>query len=108
MGIKPCKTTSWWLDASLPICYFTDFAASAKSWAELLLTVVTVQPSASCYGNHAPKCLPFSILCAKSVIIHTAIACVPIKTGMGVNYNYFSIPIREQAFFIGFFYMLKF
>ena len=36
MGIKPCKTTSWWLDASLPLRYFTDFAASAKSWAELL------------------------------------------------------------------------
>ena len=36
-GIKPCKTTSWcqshgtWLAASLPICYFTDFAVSAKS-----------------------------------------------------------------------------
>ncbi len=36
-------------------------------------------------GNHAPKCLPFSILCAKSVIIHTTIACMPIKTGVGVN-----------------------
>jgi len=25
-SIKPCKTTSWRLDASQPICYFTDFA----------------------------------------------------------------------------------
>ena len=38
-------------------------------------------------GNHAPKCLSFSILCAKSVIIHTSIACMPIKTGVGVNCN---------------------
>ena len=36
-------------------------------------------------GNHAPKCLPFSILCAKSVIIHTSITYKLIKTGVGVN-----------------------
>ena len=34
-------------------------------------------------GNHAPKCSPFSILCAKSVIIHTSIACMTIKTDIG-------------------------
>ena len=38
-------------------------------------------------GNHAPKCLPFSILCAKSVIIHTSITYNMIKTGVGVNCN---------------------
>ena len=38
-------------------------------------------------GNHAPKCLPFSILCAKSVIIHTSITYKLIKTGVGVNCN---------------------
>ena len=42
--------------------------------------------------NHAPKCLPFSILCAKSVIIHTPIACIPIKAGVGVNCNSSPIP----------------
>ncbi len=39
-------------------------------------------------GNYVPKCLPFSILCAKSVIIHTSIACILIKTGVGVNCNW--------------------
>ena len=38
-------------------------------------------------GNHAPKCLPFSILCAKSVIIHTSITYKLMKTGVGVNCN---------------------
>ena len=38
-------------------------------------------------GNHAPKCLPFSILCAKSVIIHTSITYKLIKTDVGVNCN---------------------
>ncbi len=30
-SIKPCKTTSWWLDASQLLRYFTDFAVNAKS-----------------------------------------------------------------------------
>ncbi len=34
-----------------------------------------------------PKCLPFSILCAKSVIIHTSITYKLMKTGVGVNCN---------------------
>ena len=34
-----------------------------------------------------PKCLPFSILYAKSVIIHTSITYNMIKTGVGVNCN---------------------
>ena len=38
-------------------------------------------------GNHAPKCLHFSILCAKSVIIHTSVSNTLIKTGMSVNCN---------------------
>jgi len=38
-------------------------------------------------GNHAPKCLPFSILCAKSVIIRTSVTHKLIKTGIGVNCN---------------------
>ncbi len=41
-------------------------------------------------GNHAPKCLHFSILCAKSVIIHTSVTYKLIKTGMSVNCNVFS------------------
>ncbi|MDE6910668.1 MAG: hypothetical protein K2P44_09400, partial [Lachnospiraceae bacterium] len=41
------------LDASLPLRYFTDFAASAKSWAELLPLFVTVQFSASCYRHQS-------------------------------------------------------
>jgi len=30
-NIKPCKTTPWWLDASQPLRYFTDFAVNTKS-----------------------------------------------------------------------------
>ena len=40
--IKPCKPISWWIDASLPQRFFTDFAVNAKSWAELLRTVILV------------------------------------------------------------------
>ncbi len=36
-------------------------------------------------GKHAPKCSPFSILCTKSVIIRPSIACMPIRTGVGVK-----------------------
>ena len=45
-------------------------------------------------GNHAPKCLHFSILCAKSVIIHTSVTYKLIKTGMSVNCNYFGVPVQ--------------
>ena len=39
--------------------------------------------------------LPFSILCAKSVIIHTSITYQSIKIGMGVNCNRCSLPISD-------------
>ena len=50
-------------------------------------------------GNHAPKCLPFSILCAKSVIIHTSITYNMIKTGVGVNCNGVYAPTAKNLFF---------
>ena len=46
--------------------------------------------------NHAPKCLPFSILCAKSVIIHTSITYNMIKTGVGVNCNQFKVKVLKN------------
>ncbi len=39
-------------------------------------------------GNHAPKCVLFSTLCAKSVMIHTLITYNLIKPGVGVNCNW--------------------
>ena len=74
MALTP-RSDFAWLDAH-----------NRKPKAELLLfyAVDSVQASTKVVGIML-KCSPFSILCAKSVIIHTSIACMPIKTGVGVN-----------------------
>ena len=61
-------------------------SGNLREWAESGLKSYFSHPRQSS-GNHAPKCLPFSILCAKSVIIHTSITYNMIKTGVGVNCN---------------------
>ncbi len=80
--------TILYLSATLIIisCYNSVVNIFFIFYQKIVVTLLLFTPRQSS-GNHAPKCLPFSILCAKSVIIHTSITYNMIKTGVGVNCN---------------------